>query len=224
MLNKIVSQFPTIPAEDLYELLNIISQSNEFVNHLNDERPTNDFELAFAKYLGTPNQSFLDMYYNVVLEGCFREFLEWYEYIVKNILRKDVQDVLEYTLKPTDTDWMNQVKKSEVFGWALHVNDTQVFMENIDKVSKLGSIMQNFFNARKPMSTMDDDYFESDHAQLVLDSIDRILINRDMDELESHISSDKLMCMIEVYGWENKFNPVLISWICDNRERVASWT
>ena len=223
MLNKIISIFPNIPEHDLSELLNVIKQSEQFANHFNQQTPTNNFELSYAKYLAKPNDLFLNEYYDIVLEGCFREFLEWYEYITKNILRHDVQEELGYTLDPSDSDWVKKVQESEVFGWAIQVRDTNVFMDNIHKVSKLGSIMQSFFNARKPMSTMDDDYFESDHAQLVLDSIDKILIGNDMAELKHHAESDKLMCMIEVYGWENRFNPILLRWFYENKDRLSSW-
>jgi hypothetical protein len=30
--------------------------------------------------------------------------------------------------------------------------------------------------------------------------------------------------MIEVYGWDNSFNPVLLNWICSNRNRIQLWS
>ena len=66
--------------------------------------------------------------------------------------------------------------------------------------------------------------FESDHAQLVLDSIDKIIIENNREELVEQTTSDKILCMIEVYGWENRFNPILLEWLYINRERVKQWT
>lgn len=96
-------------------------------------------------------------------------------------------------------------------------------MNNLDKVSKIGAMMNNFFNDRKPLSTLDADYFESDHAQLVLDSIDKILINNDRQEIIDHLNTEKILCMIEVYGWDNRFNNILLKWISDNRNKVKHW-
>mgnify|MGYP003660629989 FL=1 len=72
-------------------------------------------------------------------------------------------------------------------------------------------------------SVIDEDYFESDHAQLVLDSISRILIGKDMQVLKDQLDCDGILCMIETYGWENRFNPVLLHWICNNKDRIKNW-
>lgn len=223
-ITDLVSRFPKISSDDLVEISNVITQSALFTNHLNDDQPTNSFELDYAVYLCDGNQEFLDRYRSIVEEACFREFLEWYEYISKNILDKEVQEVLGYTLDATDTDWVSKVKKSNIFGWALHVKDKKTFIQNSEKAYQLGLIMRKFFNDRtRPLSTMDDDYFESDHAQLVLDSIQKIIIQDDKKYLQSHTKCDKILCMIEVYGWENMFNPVLLQWIYNNRDRVSKW-
>jgi hypothetical protein len=44
-----------------------------------------------------------------------------------------------------------------------------------------------------------------------------------MVELKNQLESDKIKCMIETYGWENRFNPILLSWICDNKDRIKKW-
>jgi hypothetical protein len=220
---RVLYYLPRIDSGSLNELLNVIKQSNNFVNHLNDTRPTNEFELAYAKYLGSPHQEFIDIYYDIVLEACFREFLEWYEYITKHILNKDVQKAFGYTLAPEDTNWIKQVENSKLLKPLLMVKTPDHFLTYIKEVSEIGKIMNTFFNKRKPLSTLDSDYFESDHAQLVLTSIDDIIIDGNIDKLVNQIQTDELLCMIEVYGWENRFNPVLLEWIWMNKGRVKQW-
>lgn len=222
-LINIITKLPKIDEDSLCELLNLIEQSKQFGNFKNNELPNNEFELNYAKYLGSPNEEFLDEYKNIVLEACYREFMEWYEYLTKHILRKDVQDKLGISLNALDTDWVEEFKKSEILGWSFHLNDLNLFLNNIQKVSDVGNIMINFFNERKPLSILDSDYFESDHAQLVLDSIDKILIKNNREELLSHLHSEKILCMIEVYGWENRFNPILLEWLYNNKEKVKQW-
>jgi len=225
MVNQILSYLPNIDKEDLAELMHIIDQSRLFHNHIKTNLPDNEFELGYANYLGTNSNKFVDVtYYNVVADACFKEFLEWYEYLMKNILRSDVQQALGLNFDASASNWEEEVKKSELFGWAFRVTSTEVYMDNIQKVKVLGDIMVNFFNARKPLSVLDDDYFESDHAQLVLDSVDKILIQKDRQELINQLQSEKVLCMVEVYGWENRFNPVLLNWIYNNKERVKQWT
>jgi len=224
MIDNIIKRLPNIDSNSLSELVNIIEQSKAFRNFNNKELPTNDFELHYANYLGTGDENFLDRYKTVVVQSCFREFLEWYEYLTKHILRNDVQKALGLELTEKNTDWTEQFKQSELIGWAFQITDIDLFLVNILKVKKLGSIMTKFFNERKPLSILDTDYFESNHAQLVLDSIDKIIIENNREELVEQITSDKILCMIEVYGWENRFNPILLEWLYINRERVKQWT
>lgn len=224
MIDNIIKRLPNIDSNSLSELVNIIEQSKAFRNFNNKELPTNDFELHYANYLGTGDENFLDRYKTVVVQSCFREFLEWYEYLTKHILRNDVQKALGLEFTAKNTDWTEQFKQSELIGWAFQITDIDLFLVNILKVKKLGSVMTKFFNERKPLSILDTDYFESDHAQLVLDSIDKIIIENKREELVEQTTSDKILCMIEVYGWENRFNPILLEWLYINRERVKQWT
>jgi len=220
---KIEEYLPKIGPFSIYALSHLITQSEKFNNHLAMTQPDNKFELMYANWIATGNESFIDYYKDIVAQACFAEFLEWYEYIAKNILRDDVQSELGIKFDYDAINWENEVKKSELFGWAWRTTDYKHFMNNLDKVSKIGAMMNNFFNDRKPLSTLDADYFESDHAQLVLDSIDKILINNDRQEIIDHLNTEKILCMIEVYGWDNRFNNILLKWISDNRNKVKHW-
>lgn len=222
-IDQIINFLPKIDEQGLTDILNVIDQSKQFNNFRNVGSADNLFELEYAKYLGTKNQNFLSIYKQIVIEACYAEFLEWYEYLTKNILRSDVQNLLGINFDHSNNDWLAEFKSSKLIGWAYKLEDISVFENNIDKVYELGKLMINFFNSRKPVSTLDDDYFESDHAQLVLDSIRKIIIEDDTKELTSHLESDKLLCMIEVYGWDNRFNPILLEWIYKNKEVVESW-
>lgn len=222
-IENIYEYLPKIDHEGVSDILNIIERSKDFGNYMSNRSPTNIFELQYANYIITKDPKFVETYRDIVLHGCFREFLEWYEYLTKHILRKDVQKVLGLNFSSDSSDWVTEFKKSELIGWAFQLNDTKVFLKNIDKVEKLGQIMTIFFNERKPLSTVDDDYFESDHAQLVFDSITKVLINNDRQELINQIESDKLLCMIEICGWSNEFNSILLEWMYENKERIKTW-
>ena len=123
MIERILTYLPNIDNSSLTELLNVIEQGNNFVNHFNIETPDNEFELRYAQYLGNNNQEFIDYYKTIVEKACFSEFLEWYEYLVKNILRNDVQDVLGIRFTADNLNWEDEFKKSEIIGWAYKIKD-----------------------------------------------------------------------------------------------------
>lgn len=222
-VSLILEKFPNIPQEDLVELINVIEQSKNFSNHFTSCLPTNEFELEYAEYLANNNRDFLKKYKEIVTIACFREFLEWYEYLTKHILDNDVQGILGINFSASNLNWEEEFKKSEIIGWAFKITDHKIFLKNIHKAKEIGHSMVNFFNSRRSLSTLDDDYFESDHAQLVLDSIDEILIKDNLQVLESQVHSDKIICMIEVYGWDSTFNHILLDWIHKNKNRVSKW-
>lgn len=224
-VKQILYYLPKITSDGLDEVLNIIEQSRKFNNHQNNTVADNEFELRYANYLGTQDPKFVDYYQTIVEQACFAEFLEWYEYIAKNILRQDVQDILGIKFTADNLDWEKTFKTSELLGWAYRINNYQVFLDNIDKVHRLGNIMKDFFNERRrPLSTLDEDYFQADHAHLVLDSIENIIINNNTKLLTDQLNTNEVVCMIEVYGWDNSFNPILLNWICSNRNRIQSWS
>ena len=223
IIEKIITHLPNIDSATLADVVHIVNQSNNFGNFRNNEIPDCEFELAFANYIGTGNKQFVEQYKQIVIEGCFAEFMEWYEYLTKHILRADVQDALGLSFTTQTADWVSAFKQSELIGWAYQLSSVDVFVANIDKVIKIGDIMTNFFNHRKPLSILDQDYFESDHAQLVLDSIRSVIANNDYQELETQLHCDKVLCMIEVYGWSNRFNPILLEWIYENKDRIKAW-
>lgn len=224
-IENILLNLPKIDSVGMTELMCIIEQSKKFINPRADQLPTNDFELSYANYIATNNKEFLDRYLNVLIEACFREFMEWYEYITKHILKKDIQESIGISFDADCDDWETEFKKSKIIGWAYQLTDVNVFLQNVNHVDEIGKLMQRFFNVdRRSHSISDADYFESEHAQLVLDSVSKILLNGDMQELKNQADSDKILCMIETYGWENRFNPILLSWICDNRKRIKHWS
>jgi hypothetical protein len=223
-MENILLNLPKIDTDGMSELMSVIEQSKRFTNPRSSQLPTNDFEILYANYIATNNKEFLNTYLTVLTEACFREFMEWYEYITKHILKKDIQKSIGINLDANCSDWETEFKKSKLIGWAYQLTDISIFLENIDHVNEIGILMQKFFNVdRRSHSISDADYFESEHAQLVLDSVSKILLNGDMQELKNQADSDKILCMIETYGWENRFNPILLSWICDNRERIKQW-
>ena len=223
MTSDILKWLPQIDEKGLLTITHIIEQSKSFSN-FNEERQSNNlFELQYANYIGTQNEGFLDVYNEVVKRACYAEFLEWYEYLTKHLLRKDVKEVLKLNIDENTPDWVSEFKSNDLIGWAYQNKSIDVFVQNIEKVKELGKIMSTFFNDRKPLSTVDDDYFESDHAQLVIDSIDKIIIQQDKEELRKQINGEQILCMIEVYGWDNTFNPILLEWIYNNKEVIRSY-
>jgi hypothetical protein len=223
IIESIIRYLPNIDSASVAEIVHIVNESNNFGNFRNNEIPDCQFELAFANYIGTGNKHFVDYYKQIVVEGCFAEFMEWYEYLTKHILRKDVQEALGLSFDTLTSDWVLAFKQSDLIGWAYQLSSVDVFVANIDKVIKIGDIMTNFFNHRKTLSILDQDYFESDHAQLVLDSIRSVIANNNYQELEHQLHSDKVLCMIEVYGWSNRFNPILLEWVYENKNKVKAW-
>jgi hypothetical protein len=221
---QVLKAFPSIDAWGIQLLQNIIEESSHFFNFQNSQRPEYLFEFSYAIYLADDNRDFLQTYKKVLLQACYHEFLEWYEYLCKNIFDPKVQAEFDLKIDVSEPQWVERWKASSVVGWAYQLKDEQEFSHHLDKALILGKKMSTFFNERSKPSTLDQDYFQSDHAQIVLDSIEHILIPSDDHKLREQLLSDDFLCIIDVFGWDNTFNPILMRWFHENQKTIKKWT
>lgn len=168
------------------------------------------FEKQYLLYLTEEDQSFEDHYYNFVIDSCFSEFMEWYEYIVKHLMNQDVQQA--FGLTPSNIHMW----------WAFRITNRNSFLSNIEAAIETGNIMKSFFNSRRALSTVDNDYFESDHAQIVLDTLELIKSN-DRCAIIDQLETDIFLLMLEVYGWNNTHNYHILQYLHINKFTIQPW-
>lgn len=218
--NMILHYLPSISTDMLTKLSHIIEQSKSMHNFNEEKHPNNDFELHYANYLLTKDKNFENKYIELVKGACYAEFYEWYEYITKHLFDERVQKAFNLDIKYED-NWQEKFKENELLGWSYNNTSVEVFMKNIDKVYRIGEIMRTFFNERTSLSTLDKDYFESDHADLVLNTI-KALKENNYTYIIDQLQSDKVKCMIDVYGWNNTYNYQLLDYIRKHYEYIIN--
>lgn len=219
-MNKILHYLPNISDDMFAKLSHIIEQSKTMHNFNEEKQPTNDFELHYANYLKTNDKNFEKKYIELVKGACQAEFHEWYEYITKHLFDKRIQEAFNLHIN-YDDNWQEKFKENELLGWSYNNTSIEVFMQNIEKVQHIGEIMRTFFNERTSLSTLDKDYFESDHADLVLNTI-KALSTNNYTYIIDQLKSDKVKCMIDVYGWDNTYNYQLLDYIRKNYEYIIN--
>lgn len=219
MLNDILHYLPNVNKEMIAKLSHVIEQSKSMHNFNEERQPDNDFELHYANYLRTKDENFERKYIELVKGACYAEFCEWYEYITKHLFDERIQK--SFNLHITyESKWQEEFKRNELLGWSYQNKELNVFMQNIDKVYQIGEIMRTFFNERTSLSILDKDYFESDHAELVLQSI-KALKENNLNYIIEQLNDDRLLCMVDVYGWDNTYNYQLLDYIIRNKEKLC---
>jgi len=170
----------------------ICNLSVDWGNPYEPQQKDYTFERDYMLFLAGKKPEFEDRYLEFVEEACFSEFMEWYEYIIKHIMNKDVQEVFNLTFVELVTWWAFKIQ-------------FQTWKDNLPKVLEMGRKMTKFFNERRALSTIDEDYFHSDHAQVVLETIEK-MINGDRQGILDQIWGEEFLLMVEVYGWNNAHN------------------
>lgn len=255
-MNNITTQnirnaLPNIPDYSAWELYNVVEQSTPFLNHKvgiknyfiehvsydkflkqyyatvkdTSELP---FEYRVIRYYANKDSYFKFILKDLLEEACFAEFLEWYEYIVKNILQEDVQEMIGVKFGPDCENWIIKAKESNILGWAftpeLFLLGKDLFRKNYSKVFCLGKMMIPHFNRRNSSSIIDKEYFKSDHAQFVLDCLENVFLNNDSQYFDKILEKRNLPIILEIRGWSYDYNDILLKYILDKLDILINYT
>ena len=207
-LNDLLDLAHAALTSELYDQFLSVAMFTQDLNNPNT-KPQVDFSLEYCYllYLLGEHPEFEEQYYQFVTRACFAEFMEWYEYIVKHLFNDDVQE--EFDLTPSNIhQW-----------WAYRITDHHTFMRHLPEAVEIGNKMKNFFNQRRRLSTVDEDYFESDHAQVILDTIQLLRYN-DKGGIVDQIDTDIFLLMFEVFGWDNTHSYHIIQFLYNNRNTI----
>lgn len=193
-LKDLISKTQELVTDDQFnQFLRIIMMTNLLNNPRTKQQTDYTYEYQYLTYLYGQCPEFEDAFCNFVLDACYAEFMEWYEYIVKHIMNEDVQQAFGLDLDNI-MNW-----------WAFRIDDIDTFKANLPNAHVIGNKMKKFFNERRTLSTVDEDYFESDHAQVVLDTLE-MFVNNDRDSILEQVNDDRFLLMVEVYGWGNEMS------------------
>lgn len=193
-LTDLVSKTQGLITDEQFDLfLDIIVMANLLNNPRAPQQTDYTYEYQYLSYLYGQYPEFEDVFCNFVLDACYAEFMEWYEYIVKHIMNEDVQQAFELDLT------------NIIHWWAFRIDSVDTFKANLPDALIIGKKIKRFFNERRALSTVDNDYFESDHAQVTLDTL-QMFVDNDMSGILKLLDDDRFLLMVEVYGWGNEMS------------------
>jgi len=132
---------------------------------------------------------FKQKYINILIKACAIEVSEWYQYITKYFMQPNVKEKLGISVSWDSEDWNAELKKCDKISWMfddelLYVSkNIPYFLSNIDKALLVGTFLQDFWfkdlKIDDHIRLLDEDYFESNHAQFVFSSLKHISKNLD---------------------------------------------
>lgn len=173
---------------------------------------------------------FRDKYIYVLSKSLALEVSEWYFYVVKYFMQPGVKKELGLDIKWDDDDWREQFQKHPKLGWMFDnelrfvTRDSAFFLAHIDEVLELGTHLQSFWfkdiKIDDKNRLLDEDYFESNHASYVFDTLRKLIKNYDTmpdEEINALIDADfekeNLSIMIDILTHVIKWNPYMVQLI-----------
>lgn len=165
---------------------------------------------------------FKQKYIEILIKACAIEVTEWYQYITKYFMQPKVKDELGINVSWDDEDWNAELKKCKKIEWMfddelLYVSkNIPYFLSNIDKALEVGKILQDFWfkdlKIDDHIRLLDEDYFESNHAQFVFSSLKHI--SKDLNYLNDET-------IHKIIKEEKQFEEISI--IFDLLQHVHKW-
>jgi hypothetical protein len=205
-----------------------------------------EFSLEFhiATFFTTPShlKHFKDKYIQFIVKACYTEVREWYDVFTIHCMQPIAKQALGHNITWDTEDWRAELKMLPELGWLFDdefrfaLNDPVYLFTHIEEAHKLGQLTLKFIQLGTVMHHMamnrnvhkhtliDADYFESDHAQFVFKTLDKLLINLGHfsdQEIETYIEEDikdeTVSTIFDLLNSHYKYNTWMMHFIYDMR-------
>lgn len=146
---------------------------------------------------------FRDKYIYVLTKALAMEVSEWYFYVIKYFMQPNVKQAFDININWDDTDWRGKLRAHPKLGWMFDnelkfiTRDSAFFLAHLDQILELGTYLQDFWfkdiQIDDKTRLLDEDYFESNHAHFVFDTLKSLIQKQDYlsaDEINSIIKKD----------------------------------
>lgn len=188
---------------ELFDSMNIKMTESDRAKWVSSNKSDFSLEWHLANYeIDKDHISvFKQKYINILIRACAIEVSEWYQYITKYFMQPNVREKLGLSISWDDEDWNAELKKCDKITWMfddqlLYVSkNIPYFLSHIDKALIVGTFLQDFWfkdlKIDDHIRLLDEEYFESNHAQFVFSALKHIVKNLD------HLDDDALHKIIK---------------------------
>jgi hypothetical protein len=217
---------------DLFDCINVWEDDQQRRTWVENNKELFSIEWHLAVYFNDKQHLsvFRDKYIYVLSKALAMEVSEWYFYVVKYFMQPGVKRELGIDIKWDSDDWRQQLKSYPKLAWMFDDNlkyvtrDSTYFLAHIDEILDLGKKLQNFWFKDIPVDNknrlLDEDYFESNHAHFVFDTLSRLLKNYNSmsdEEINAIIDADfeaeNVSIMFDILTHVIKWNPYMLQLI-----------
>jgi hypothetical protein len=186
-------------------------------------------EWHLANYYNDPKHLavFRDKYLYVLNKALAIEVSEWYFYVTKYFMQPNVKQAFDIDIKWSDPNWRAKLKAHPKIGWMFDdefkfiTRDAAYFAAHVDKILELGKFLQDFWfkdiQIDDKTRLLDEDYFESNHAHFVFDTLRTLVKHKDTlstEDIDKIIASDfekeNVSIIFDVLTHIQKWNPYII--------------
>jgi hypothetical protein len=148
-------------------------------------------EWHLANFFNDENhiEVFKDKYIYVLSKALAMEVSEWYFYVIKYFMQDNVKKAFDLNVSWDDDCWREKLKAHPKLYWMFDnelkfiTRDSAYFLAHIDEILELGKFLQEFWfkdiQIDDKIRLLDEDYFESNHAHFVFDTLKSLIQNRD---------------------------------------------
>jgi hypothetical protein len=216
----------------LFDNLTVWNDEQSRSSWLNKNKELFSIEWHLAMYFNDKSHLavFRDKYIYVLSKALAMEVSEWYFYVVKYFMQPGVKKELGISIEWDSDDWRQQLKSYPNLAWMFDdslkyvTRDSTYFLTHIDEILDLGKQLQTFWFKDILIDDknrlLDEDYFESNHAHFVFDTLSRLLKNYDTmsdEEINAIIDADfeaeNVSIMFDILTHVIKWNPYMLQLI-----------
>jgi hypothetical protein len=146
---------------------------------------------------------FRDKYLYVLAKAIGMEVSEWYFYIIKYFMQPGVKKEMNISVSWDDEDWRGALKEHQDLAWMFDddlkyvTRDSTYLLTHVEEALTLGKKLQSFWfkdiKVDDKNRLLDEDYFESNHADFVFKTLNRLMKNQDQltnEEIDEIIRDD----------------------------------
>lgn len=231
--------FKLLSKEDFYLLFEKSKPwKNESRRKLWVEKNVEGFSLEWhlANYFIDKNhlKVFKEKYLHILCKALWVEVSEWYQYITKYFMKKEVQKELGLKINWDDENWREIFKSHPKLYWMFDDDLNYIsknpfyFLAHVDKALEVGQLLKTFWFKDIPIDDkirlLDKDYFESDHAQYTFKSLEILLQNKDnltekefAEFIEKDFGRESVSIIFDLLNHATKWNTILIQLIYELR-------
>lgn len=194
-------------------------------------------EWHLSTYFNNPDhlQNFREKYLNILVKALSIEVLEWYQYIIKYFMKPQVKQELGLSVAWDSEDWHAQMKAHPQIGWMFDddlkyvTKDTAYFLAHIDQALEVGEFLKTFWfkdiKIDDAVRLLDEDYFESDHANFTFQTLRSLIKHKDTltDEalneiIKNDFGRESVSIVFDLLNHSTKWNTILLQLIYELRD------